>query len=364
MHKSIASRRAFAAFAAATLLIGSLPVEARVGSSSSSSSSSRSSSMSSASRPSSSIGSSASASRAGGGGSMGMSRPQVMNSVRSTPSPAPSSTNQYASSGSTYRQPTSAPEAPKKDLNWVAPAAAGVAAGALATYALTRNDNSNHQNYANQPNSAPSGSHYGGGSGMPPEGSAQNLNAGSGMANQLGGAALPSNNAVAPASSGFGFGGLLLVLLLVGAGFLLFRRLRAADSTPGAGATTYAAPVSKAYSDTTDTEALNQARQLFNELQDINNRADRTALRAVTTGEMFEALSADFVGRSEPSRTQVVQMDCAIVDDSYEGGRRVLSVQFEGLVREGDGAPEAVMEVWHFTKAAGEQWKVAGIEQV
>jgi hypothetical protein len=175
--------------------------------------------------------------------------------------------------------------------------------------------------------------------------------------------------AMAPAaapqsSSGFGFGTVLLLLALGGIGFVAYRLVttKQGSTTPsGFKPIKSVAPVASGSSDFVAT-----AKQLFIDLQNLNNAGDMDALKLKTTPDIYEALAHDIHSRDAASTTSVVQLNAEVVDEMTEGARRIVSVRFIGLVSESpDRAPDAVDEVWHFVQESGDAcWKVAGIEQV
>lgn len=395
-----------------TLLASSAAEAQRLGASrSSSSSASRSTSPPAVSKP----------SRAGNGTSMGMTRSNTMNAVRSQPQPAP--TPSYAQPGRAaptvtpnagYRQAQAAPApapAPAKRNSWMAPAAAGVAAGALAGYALANTGNSTppaapapqyqqpvpqHQQvapvYADQ---AP--------------GYAQAAPAQAPVYPQTAPAvAVAPSYAQAPAavpqsSGGFGFGSFLVLLLLIGAGVFLYRRYAGnkADFNSDARRTGNAArasidafktslasePAASAKpqklavaNPVVSTDVLQDdvtrvsddlraiAHQYYYDLQSLNNDGNVDELRKrVGDDGLFNELYDAIRMRSAPTQTVVVSITPEVVDLVDEGNRFVGSVRYQGLVKESPShTADVVDEVFHFVKDKGVQgsWKLAGIEQV
>ena len=48
-----------------------------------------------------------------------------------------------------------------------------------------------------------------------------------------------------------------------------------------------------------------------------------------------------------------------------DGASYIGSIHYSATIREGDGAPEEVREVYHFVRnVAGGDWRLAGIEEV
>ncbi len=65
--------------------------------------------------------------------------------------------------------------------------------------------------------------------------------------------------------------------------------------------------------------------------------------------------------------TDVAQLNAEVLDVAEEAGRYIVSVHFNGLIREEDGAAaQPFAEVWHMTKPrdGSRGWVLAGIQQV
>ena len=109
------------------------------------------------------------------------------------------------------------------------------------------------------------------------------------------------------------------------------------------------------------------AKMIFIRLQAANDAGDLDDLRTFTTPEMFSALRLDLQERGgRVQRTDVERVEASVVDFATETGRHVVSVRFQGLIREEEGADaEAFDEVWHLVKpeSEGGSWAIAGIQQ-
>ncbi|MBS0543168.1 MAG: hypothetical protein JSR40_05445 [Proteobacteria bacterium] len=294
--------------------------------------------------PSSSIGS-ASSSRLGAGGSMGMSRPDVMAKARGGAADG----FDAGRPGAGAPAPTApAPATARSGPGWGTVAGAA-AAGAAAGYLLG--------NHGAAPANA---SAYGG-------------NGGGVAAGGNGYGVLPQQ---APAS-GFGFTSLLVLLMMAGTAYWALRRYQAARrgelarvgrlapaaqplerrQEPSIGAT-QALP-------SADAATERMALQLFNELQDANNRGDLALLRSRVEEPLLGQIEADIAQRGGPGPTSAVSMQARIIDATDEGARRLVSVRYSGLIAEGrEAPPEALDEVWHFIDDRQGHWRLAGIEQV
>jgi hypothetical protein len=396
--------------------------QARIGSSSSSSSKPSASPTRSTTSP----------SRLGSGSSVGMSRSSVMNSVRSQPrqAPAPSYAPSYRqaqtaapapSYAPSYRQaPAPAPAAPapsqsqasaSNKRSWVAPAAAGVAAGALAGYALANSNN--HPQQAPAPQYQQQAPQYQ----QPAPQYQQQAPAYADQApapapvyQQAAPAPAPVYQQPAPAapayaaapqqsSGGFGLGSLLILALLAAGAYFGYRRYVAskgdfkadarrtgnaakaagdafkssfngpATSAPAATnlAKASAAQIEQAELDRQADDLSAVAQKFYKELQVLNNNGDLVELRnRVGDDGVYNELAQAIRSRTTPSQTEVLSLNSEIVGMTKEEGRYIGSVRYEGMVQEGPGMSESFDEVFHFVKDVGTQgsWKLAGIEQV
>ncbi len=109
------------------------------------------------------------------------------------------------------------------------------------------------------------------------------------------------------------------------------------------------------------------AKMIFIRLQAANDSGDLNDLRAFTTPELYASLKLDLHERgAQPQRTDVVQIDAAVIDSATETDRQVVSVRFRGLIREEqDGGAQPFDEVWHLVRPldGSREWAIAGIQQ-
>ncbi len=139
-------------------------------------------------------------------------------------------------------------------------------------------------------------------------------------------------------------------------------------STPGS-ASADAAPVRPAIPADFDVEGfVRNAKVHFIRLQAANDGGNLEDIRAFTTPEMFAELKMDIVERSDSAQaTDVVKIDADVIEVAEEAGRYVVSVRFNGLIREDkDGPVEAFEEVWNLVKPieGSGGWLLAGIQQM
>jgi predicted lipid-binding transport protein (Tim44 family) len=184
---------------------------------------------------------------------------------------------------------------------------------------------------------------------------------------------------------------LLLIGLLAFAAFMLFRMLTRRGQAPQQGAgLQYAgaaraggqaaprpmmppgagvAPPQPAVPAGFDAEGFARHAKLnFIRLQAANDSGNLDDLREFTTPEVFAELKMQLAERGNAEqRTDVVELNAEVVEVAEEAGRYVVSVRFNGLLREEAGGPPSHFdEIWHLTKpvAGGSGWVVAGIQQV
>lgn len=118
-----------------------------------------------------------------------------------------------------------------------------------------------------------------------------------------------------------------------------------------------------------DTEGfLRNAKVGFIRLQAAHDAGDLADIREFTSPEMFAEIRMDLDQRhGAPQETDIVSLNAEILDVAEESQRYIVSVRFNGMLREeADAAPVAIDEIWHLTKPVTGQggWVLAGIQQV
>ena len=207
-----------------------------------------------------------------------------------------------------------------------------------------------------------------------------------------------------------GMGSILLIALVIFAGFVLVRMFLARRQQPGsplqyagAGAGANAAPSAPSATVPTwripSTSELNggtsaapvpdtpqfgvarkalpqgfdaaafarEAKRQYIDIQRSYDAADRKALASVMTAEMATEIGRELDGRGLHHPTEIVTLDADVLDVSTEGDKYWVSVRFTGQVREdGEPLPHAIDEVWNLTKPVkgGSGWLLAGISQL
>ena len=219
----------------------------------------------------------------------------------------------------------------------------------------------------------------------------------------LGVGALMSHFGLGGAVGGM-FGSLLMVVLLVGAVFFIFRMFRRKDEpqTPafaGSGASAYAAqpqdysapvtapaytpeigsriePTATAEPVTPfgvpadfDTHGfLRHAKTYFIRLQAAWDKADINDIREFSTPEMFGELRLQLQERGASANvTDVVTLDAELLGIETASDHYLASVKFSGMIKEAANAPvEPFSEIWNLLKPTSGPggWVLAGIQQL
>lgn len=118
-----------------------------------------------------------------------------------------------------------------------------------------------------------------------------------------------------------------------------------------------------------DTEGfIRNAKVGFIRLQAAHDAGDLADIREFTSPEMFAEIRMDLDQRhGAPQKTDIVSLNAEILDVAEESQRYVVSVRFNGTLREeAEAAPVAIDEIWHLTKPLSGQggWVLAGIQQI
>jgi len=113
---------------------------------------------------------------------------------------------------------------------------------------------------------------------------------------------------------------------------------------------------------------VRQAKVNFIRLQAANDEGNLDDLREFTTPEVYAELKLDIDARKGAAqKTEVIDLEAAIVDYAEEANRWVVSVRYTGRLYEDAGVvANALDEVWHLVKPrkGSSGWLVAGIQQV
>lgn len=113
---------------------------------------------------------------------------------------------------------------------------------------------------------------------------------------------------------------------------------------------------------------VRNAKVNFIRLQAANDAGNLDDIREFTAPEMFAEIKMGIDERKGAKQTtDVVQLNAEVLDVTEEANRYIVSVHFNGLIREEDGAAaQPFAEVWHMTKPrdGSRGWVLAGIQQV
>ncbi|MDO8812492.1 MAG: Tim44-like domain-containing protein [Gallionella sp.] len=112
---------------------------------------------------------------------------------------------------------------------------------------------------------------------------------------------------------------------------------------------------------------LRSAKTSFIRLQAANDRKDLSDIREYTTPEMFAEISMQMQERDDaPQKTDVIAISGELLEVAEEGDKAIATVRFTGQLRENNGVPENVDEIWHVQKNLRDDksmWLLAGIQQ-
>ena len=140
-------------------------------------------------------------------------------------------------------------------------------------------------------------------------------------------------------------------------------------AAPMSGAGTSASGLDKAIAEGFDVQGFaRQAKLNFIRLQAANDTGNLDDLREFTTPEVFAEICMQLnERRGSEQRTDVVELNADVIDVAEEDNRYIVSVRFNGLLREEEGAaPASFDEIWHLTKPVSGSggWLIAGIQQI
>lgn len=112
---------------------------------------------------------------------------------------------------------------------------------------------------------------------------------------------------------------------------------------------------------------LRGAKTSFIRLQAANDRKDLDDIREFTTPEIFAEISMQLLERGNVAqKTDVININCELLEAVDEGDLSIASVRFTGQLSENNGTPEFVDEIWHVQRNLRDPesgWLLAGIQQ-
>jgi predicted lipid-binding transport protein (Tim44 family) len=113
---------------------------------------------------------------------------------------------------------------------------------------------------------------------------------------------------------------------------------------------------------------LRNAKTSFIRLQAANDRKDLDDVREYTTPEMFAEISMQMQERGDTEqKTDVIAINAELLDVATERDYSIANVRFTAQLRENNGMPETIDEIWNVQKNLRDDksvWLLAGIQQV
>lgn len=110
------------------------------------------------------------------------------------------------------------------------------------------------------------------------------------------------------------------------------------------------------------------AKIQFIRLQAANDAANLDDIREFTTPEMFTQIQSDIAERGGAAQqTELVNIDAKVIEVVEEDARYLVSVRFNGIIRDDKGAmPEPFEETWHLVKPRDGRggWVLCGVQQI
>lgn len=140
-------------------------------------------------------------------------------------------------------------------------------------------------------------------------------------------------------------------------------------STPGGqgGSAQIAPPVMPAGID--EAEFISGAKALYARLQSSWDRRDMEDIRGFTSPEVFAEISRQAGEDPAPGKTDILMIEARVVEAGTQGSQTVISVLYDVLLHEDQSGPRSaqVREVWHIRRdesASNPQWTLEGIQQL
>ncbi len=207
---------------------------------------------------------------------------------------------------------------------------------------------------------------------------------------------------------GFAGGGMLDILLIGGALFLLFRFLGRRKQSQQHGMTNngMSAPIPQEDNNTYRTSAaqdnswdslnnssqghmeqatpvnvqnnavpsdfdqenfLRGAKMAYQRLNDSWDKRDLADIASFTTSPFMQEINSQAQEDQSPSKTEIMLINAQLLSVTNEAGRETATVFFDVTLREEQNSPTIqVREAWHFVRASNsdDMWKLDGIQQV
>lgn len=110
---------------------------------------------------------------------------------------------------------------------------------------------------------------------------------------------------------------------------------------------------------------LRDAKVKYIRLQAAFDQKNLQDLRDFTAPEVFAEIKMQLDERGdEPNKTEVLDLNAELLDVSKQVDSSIASVRFTGTIRENDGPPTPLDEIWHFRQFSPMgDWVVGGVQQ-
>jgi len=115
-----------------------------------------------------------------------------------------------------------------------------------------------------------------------------------------------------------------------------------------------------------DTTAfLAQAKKLFAQIQGIWDSGRLDQLGAYLTDDLIAAMQPQLQVRAQTGQTEIILLNAELLGIEPVAQGYLANVRYSGMLREAN-EPEAFRfeEVWNLYQADGQDWRLAGIQQV
>ena len=113
---------------------------------------------------------------------------------------------------------------------------------------------------------------------------------------------------------------------------------------------------------------IRNAKAAFIRLQAANDNKDSNDVREYTTPEIYAEIVMQMQERGDVAqKTEVLNIQAELLEVNDDEVFSVASVRFTGQLRENNGTPENIDEVWHIQKHLHDEnakWLLAGIQQM
>ena len=118
-----------------------------------------------------------------------------------------------------------------------------------------------------------------------------------------------------------------------------------------------------------EAEFLAGAKALYARLQASWDRRDLGDIRGFTSPEVFAEISRQAKEDPAPGKTDILMVEARVIEAGTQGTQTVISVLYDVLLREDqtDARSTQVREVWHIRRdesASNPQWTLEGIQQL